>query len=321
MSTASQGHDFTGYYLHEGSFAEQNPADSTPKTFGANQTFGTVEGSNNVLQVFQPNKRTPVDLVERTFEGSWSAQFTYTNPWWLELLYGSPSSTGTSPTTHTFDGETMGTARIVIGRQQSGKERILKGCLVTQATIQISVGGEARVNLNGVYAEEETNTPGSLESQPSLSWDAMTFADASLALGGSTFGYVQDGSLQLQNQVELVNEWGTRVAVDYAPRTLVPTVDFSKINEAGETDQLENMYGGSTSIQEDISASPDVTLTLDNGQSGSNTNSLEATIAGTFPESYGEEGLGDPQADVTEEINRAARTVSFDAQNNVGSAP
>lgn len=320
---ATQGHEFRAGFYHEDNGFNVSPSDSDLKPFGYNARVDRAEGSNNAVQVFEPGTRLPVDIVERNFRGSWSVSFIYTNPWWLDFFFGSPSTTdnGDGSYTHTYSGEDPRSQQIPIGREPSGKERVLTGCIAATASISPTVGGLAQVTIEGAYAEEDVRDPASIISQPSLNHDPMTYADAVLSIGGSVYGYVQQGSVQLQNTIELVDEWGSRVAIDFAPRQLVPTVNFSKINESGETANLETMYGGSTSVQSDIENREGATMTLDNGVSaGSGINKLDANMTDTFPNSYAEGGIGDPQADITEQIQRLMDGIDFDATNEVSTA-
>lgn len=331
MSTASQGHDFRGWYLHEDNGFASAPNDSDHKPFGADATFDQAEGSNNAVQVFEPGSRVPVDIVERLFDGSWSVSFTYTNPWWLNFFFGAPSTSGNDPDgdgvnesyTHTWSGQSPQSHRIGIGREDSGKERILKGCVATRATISPSVNNMARVTIEGAYADEEVVNPASITAQPAINHKPMTFADAALSYAGTTMGYVQQGSLAITNNVELIDELGSRISIDFAPRTLVPSVDFEKINEAGGTTNLQRMYGASsaTSPQEDVTSTAAMTMTLDNGKSdGSGINKVDYNLSGTFPESYAENGLGNPEEDVTEQVNRIVESMTVAATNETQTA-
>lgn len=318
MPRASQGHDFRLYWLFEDgaghSFKTETPDDNSPKAFGSNATGENFEGSNQAVQVFGPNSRIPKDVIAQVFEGSWSVSFQYTNPWWLSHIYAKPEvveDTETGTFTHTWEGEDTTSTQIVIGRTENGSERVLRGCVCTSASVSVNVGGPVQVSLQGAYAEEGTRKE--LDEQPEIGERTMTFAQAGLEQEGETLGYVQQGSVQLQNNMELINEWGSRIAIDYAPRQLVPNFNFSKINEAGETEQLEEMYGGTT-IQERIGDVPDMAVSLDNGETGSDMNRVAFNLLGPFPDSYGESGIGDPQADVTEEVNRAVEEVTAEAE-------
>lgn len=324
MSTVSQGHDFRLHYVHEDAGFLAAPNDSDNKPFGANAALDTAEGANNAQQVFGPASRAPIDIVEQNFEGSWSVSFQYTNPWWLEMLFGEPSTTditNESSYAHTYDGEEPNSSQITIGREDSGKARVLSGCVATRASVQVSVGNPAQVTLEGAYADEEVLSPSSLDAQPSITKKPMTFADALLKKGGTTIGFVQQGTLSIQSNVDLLDEWGSRIAVDFSPKALTPQLNFEKFNEAGETTNLEEMYGGSTSVQEDVPGGDNYSLVLDNGKGeSSGINKLEVTLTNTFPASYDEDGIGDPQADLSERLNRLAEGVSATATNETSPA-
>lgn len=323
--SSSQGHDFRLWYKHEDNGFNQDPADDDPKPFGYNAQGDQFEGSNQAVQVFEPNSRVPADIVRRLFDGAWAVSFVYTNPWWLNSIYGTPSTTdnGDGSHTHTWDGEDIEPQRIGIGRDDAGKERVLQGCVATQAQIQPSVNDMARVTIRGAYAEETINDPASLEDQPSVNHEAMTFIEAQLQRDGSTIGLVQDGTLEFANNVELIPEWGSRVPVDFSERTLVPQMNFTKIVEGGSTDNIAAMYGdraAATSVQNDVATAP-LTFTLDNDTTaGSGINVLTANMSGSFPNSVSENGIGDPETDVTHEINRLTETVTMTATNEVATA-
>lgn len=324
MST-SQGHDFRLWYKHEDNGFNQDPADGDPKPFGYNATGDNFEGSNNAVQVFEPGSRTPADIVKRLFDGAWSVSFVYTNPWWLNALYGPPSTTdnGDGSHTHTWDGEGMQPQQIGIGRTDSGKERVLSGCICTQAQIQPSVNDFAAVTLRGAYASEEIVDPADLTPQPAVNHEAMTFIEADLALGGSSYAFVQDGTIQLTNNSRLIPAWGSATPVDFAEHSLVPEVDFNKIVDAGGTEDIQDMYGDSaaTTIQDSYASEDGMTFTLDNEVApGSGTNVLTANLADTVPNSLAESSIGDPDTDVAQQIQRLVEDVSFDATNEVSAA-
>lgn len=323
MPTATQGHQIRGFYRHEDNGFAQSPNDSTDKALGANATLDTAQGTNNAVRVFEPGSRQAIDIIEQNFDGSFSVSFDYTNPWWLNFLYGAPSKTDNNDGsyTYTWNGEKPQSQRIFIGREPDGSMRVLTGCVAASVSVSSNVGDSATITINGAYADDTTTN--SIRSQPTIDEKPMTFADASLSLGGDTLGYVQAGSVEVTNDFAMVREWGTRVAIDYAPYTLNPAVNFQKINEDGETENLEKMYGsvGSSSVQSNVTNREAMTLTLDNGQSaGSGINKVAFDLTGSFPADYGESGLGDPQADVTEDINRMAESVTVRATNEVSTA-
>jgi hypothetical protein len=315
-------------YLWEDNGFASSPTDSNHKPFGTDATVGATEGSNALRRVFRPGKRAAIQQLAMVFDGAFSVQFTMTNPWWFRTLMGAPSMTDNGDGTFTYeysfsvDGS-PDTIRIIEGHEQSGKERVLKGCMVTRVTIDTSVEEEAQVSLEGAYADEEILEPASLTAQPETQYDPMTFAEGSVSVGGAVEAYVQSMGLSIENQIDPIREMGTRFAIDYNPKVIQPTVDFSKIFH-GEHDSLEKMYGGTgnTSPQENADDNEAaVDMDFDNGVSaGSGQNKGTFGISGTLIDSYDESGIGDPQADLEENINRSGLEPSLTWTNEQSEA-
>jgi hypothetical protein len=327
-SGVSAGHQTTLSYLWEDSFGvgPSSISDSTHKLPGADPTVGTTEGSNAVRRVFRPAKRAAIDQIAMLFEGSFSLSFSLTNPWWLRTLLGAPTPSGSGPD-YTYDyglsqdGE-PDTMQIYEGHEQSGKARVLQGCMVTSATIDTAVEEEASVTLNGAYADETIQS--SIPTQPTKEVDPLTFAEGSISVGGTTEKYVQSMTLDLQNTIDPVREMGTRFFIDYNPKTIEPSVDFGNIFD-GDHDQLEQLFGGSgeTSPLEDADDNDAaVEMTFDNGKTaGQGVNNGTFTISGTLVNSYDEGGIGDPRADLEETINRSGLEPSVSWTNETSTAP
>jgi hypothetical protein len=328
-SGVSAGHETTLMYLWEDNGFSSSPTDSTHKTFGADPTLDTAEGSNALQRVFRPGKRAGIDQIAMIFEGSWAVSFTLTNPWWVASLIGEPSQTDNADGTYTYtysmtqDGSPT-TMRIINGHEQSGKERVLKGCMATRCTIDVNVEGEVEVTLEGAYADEEILTPASLTSQPTKNYDPLTFAEGSISVGGTVENYVQSMSLTVENNIDPIREMGTRVVIDYNPKTIEPSVDFGKLFEGDHT-SLEALFGGSgaTTPQEDADDNQaSVDMGFDNAKAaGSGQNTGTFTLSGTLTESYGESGTGDPTADLEENINRSGLEPSLSWTNEESAAP
>lgn len=332
-SGVSAGHETRVYYYWEdGGFAAA-PADSTEKTFGADITVNTTEGSNAIQRVFRPGKRVGVDQLAMVFDGSWSVQFTLVNPWWIRTLLGSPSQTAndtdgdgaTDSYTYDYTGTSPETIQIVEGHEQSGKQRVLKGCFATRATIDTSVEQGAEVTLEGAYVDEELQS-NAMTAQPTATdtYDPLTFAEGSIALGGTTEKYVQNMSLTIEANADPIREMGTRKAVDFNPKVLAPSVNFGKLFD-GDHDSLASLFGGSaaTSVQEDADDNMVmVDMKFDNGKAdGSGINTATFSISGTLADTYGEDGMGDPRADLQETVNRSGLDVDASWTNEEAAEP
>lgn len=323
MPTAA-GHDTRVTYLWEDdgsgnpNFAG-TPSDSTYKTFGSDVTLGTLEGSNQAVRVFDPGSREAREAVEQMFDGSWSVEFTLTNPWWLGGVIAQGEVSGTSePYTHTYDGDVPFPLRIIVGNENTGNERFLKGCVISSARIQVSVGGMVTVSLDGAYADEEETSPGesTLQSQVVPSNRPMTFAQASVSRGGSTLGLVQSLSISIENNIDIIGELGTRFGVDYSPKVRSVNTEVGDIVDTD--DELTRMYGDSaaSSPSTKVENSLAITATFDNGESDSAKNSLTFNLTGNIPQSYSRSGTGDPEADLEGTIQEITPSIDATAENS-----
>lgn len=325
---SAAGHDTRLVYLweDENSFnqdAEESLTDTEHKTFGANISVNTLEGSNNALRVFgNPNKREATDIIEQSFDGSVSVEFTLTNPWWIQAILGPLSSDGgtSAPYTHTPDSDMPKTMRIIQGTEATGNERTLTGVFFTSAEISVSTGGEVTVSMEGAYANENENSPGAegLVSQVETSKRPMMFHQASLSLNGTTQRLVQNVSVSIENNVDGIEELGTRFLVDYSPKVRSTTLSYGDIVD--DDSELTRMYGGSTSPQQTVTQSDSVTLTFDNGGTGGATNRLSIDLSLAFPNSYGRSGIADPESDIEGDISDMVGQITCTAENDTSTA-
>lgn len=321
---ASAGHQARLAYLWEddGSgnpdFATDSPSDDTYKTFGANATMNTLEGSNNAVRVFDPGDREAAEVIEQQFEGSWSVEFTLTNPWWLRSVLdnGFSTSGSSAPYTHSLSGGVPYSMRIVQPTESTDSERVLLGCVATSASISVDTGGLVSVSLEGAYADDEISTGvGSLTSQPTRDEDPLHFGHASISRdgGSTTLSLVQDASLQINNNTDIVLELGSRVGADYSPKQLTADVDYTDIVE--NSDDVQRMYGDATSVQTSMENHADIVFEFDNGGTGSDKNSLKFTLSDALPDTGSRSGVGDPEADLEDQLNEMAATITAEAQN------
>lgn len=316
---ASAGHDATWFYYWEDDFADGSPSDANPKPFGADLTIETFEGSHNATRLFEPNNRQAQQIIEQEFAGSWASSFVLTNPWWLGGVLTEATTSGSeAPYTHTYDGETPQTLHIVNGTETTGVEREVFGAYIVSASISVDVMGNVEVSLDGVYADEEKDPSGTIESQPTIAEKALHFGDAQLQVDGDTLSLVQSIDLSIENNTDSIFEIGSRHAVDFSPKALEVTLSFTDIvNESH--DHLDRFYGSSNSIDEPA-GNEDAIFRFDNGESGEDKNSLEFEVADLFPDAYSRDGVGDPTADLTGSLSGIPATVTAEAENSESEA-
>ena len=313
------GHRARLSYLWEDDGFASAPTDDDHKPFGADATLDTLQGTNNAVEVFQPNSREAAEIIEQNFQGSWSVSFTLTNPWWLAAVISSASTAGsTEPYTHTYDGDIPNTMQLVQGTEQVGSERILKGCIVTSAEISTQVGGMVEVSLDGAYADEELLEGANLVEQPVIQYRPLHFGHATLKDTDATYSLVQNVSVSIENNVDLIQEIGTRTAVDYSPKIRSTSLSWSDITE--DDSELKDMYGGNTSVQETVENTSDVTVLFDNRKSGADKNTLQIDLDGVFQNEYGRSGVGDPEADLQGSMTGMTVGVTVTAENDQAEA-
>ena len=312
--TVAAGHETRLYYQYEDRGFNQPNDDTTEKTFGANARLTTAQGSNAIRRVYRPGFRAGIEELAMLFEGSFSVQFSLTNPFWLRAILGEPDKTGTGPDyTYEYSLQNDGTPvslRLYVAHEPTSIERIMYGAVVTNVSIDTTVEEEVQVTLDGLYADSEKNN--GIAPQPTTgSRDPLTYAEGAVDVDGSTETFVQSATLSVENNIDLIREMGSRIAVDYNPKTVNPSLDVGRIfdQDTGH-DNLERMFGGlgTTQPQEDADENTDrVDLRFDNGKAaGSGINEGSFELTGSLIDSYDESGVGDPQADLEEALTRVA---------------
>lgn len=314
---APTGANTTCWYRRENEGFKQEPSesDNDAKPWGADATLDTAEGSNEAVRVLEPASKEAAEIIKLLFSGSFTVTFTLTNPWWLQTVLGEPESDGTDPTTHTFDGDVVPT-RIYQGNIAGGYSRVLYGCVVAEATIDATVPNRIEVSLSGAYAGEQPDDSTPAE-QPSLDFGAVRFSEATANLGGDDLSIVQNASVTIATNVEMVNALGTDEAVDYYQPTIEPEVSYGKVRD-DTTDTLEDFYGSSDGTADTDPDPGEFVLDLDSARE---TNELTLTVESSLANSYGTSAAENPDELTTEDINRLATGVTAEAVNDVEAAP
>lgn len=294
--------------------AGENTDDTERKPFGPGATLSQFEGANNAVELFEPNDRKIAQLIEQHFSGTINIEFELSNPYWLESVLSAVTSTTDQTDYHEFTitGDVplpmvvyAGYDDTAVGPAEDPGYRVIRGVVVQSATISVDVENTASVTLSAAYVDEQYITQATLDGQPTLSHDSMTFADATVDLDGSTISLVQDASLEINNNTDIIRELGTRIGVDYSPKGLVPNIDYTKIREDTEEQKLN--YGSQSATGTDpqsVDSNGPVTFLFDNGLPGTDTVEVQFDLVGSFPDTLGTEAIGDPQEDLQESINR-----------------
>lgn len=319
-SNATAGHQTTLSFLHEDNGFNSAPNDTDHKPFGYGATADTLDISHNPTRLAEPNDRRAKKVIEQEFSGSWSVSFDLTNPWWLQSIFGAPSASGSAPYTYTYGvgvGGSPTSVRIFKGDDGVGFERVLGGCIVTDASVQIDVPGTITVTLNGAFADEPDSSI-SVTDQPALQRDPLQTHETELSRDGSVLGLVQSATLDITTNDTLLYELGSRNAVTHNPKAL--DVDLSQTRIKTDVSDRERAYGNDSTLQDSIDNTVPITITADNGKSGSAYNFVEFQLADVFPSDFSETGIGDRNSDIEAELSEIPVDATVVAENDSSEA-
>lgn len=291
----------------------------------ANASLDTAEATNNGERVTLPGSNVAVSIEPGTFAGAWAISGWLVDPWLFGSVYGSPTTTDNTDGSHThvYSLGEPDSFQIFEGYETSTTaERTFEGCVTARAVIDPSVGQASGIPalFEGFYATESVSTGVTLKSQDTTDEEVLHYGDLTLKRGGSAESIVQDASLELAwDPIEPVQAFGSRFALDFVAGLFTPTINYTKLKQ--DAAALQDVYGGSTSMQEDISTAK-VELNADNGVSpGSGINKALFEGSGdSFPESYGD-SAGDPRTPIEENLDRLIENIDVKWTNEVASAP
>lgn len=312
---ATAGHDARLSYDWEDGFRTA-PATADKKPFGVDATLSTEDGSNNATRLFEPGDPEAVQIIEQQFSGSWTAEFTLSNPWFLRAVITESTASGTSPTTHTFDGFPGDPMRIYHGSENSGTYYALEGCVVTSATFTFNIPGTVDVSLEGAYASK--NADEASFTQPTINERALSYHDSVLRRGGTSLSFTQSLTVSVSLNVDMVQELGDRIAVDYSPKQRNTEITYARIAE--NSDDQQRAYGGATTLQDKVENTAALEVEASNGKTGADRNLVRLEMTDVFPDSVSRSGIGDGSSNLEDELSEMSPTISAVAENDNASA-
>lgn len=325
--------------------AAGEPTDATNwKIFGSQETMDTQDRDNNPERMYRPFDRAAEEILEQAFDGSWSADFTLTNTWWLQFAYGAPSTTAVDESgdgttdywehTYTFDPRDPPKSAHLIEETHypdgEVQQTIYRGCVASSIDADVSVEDVVGVSIDGAYALEETystadgdslvygDAASGIAEQPATQYRPLHFGNSYLRLDLDEDGtpemksLVQDASVSLEGNVELENELGTRFAA--APSYLNFEFDASYtglVSVETKAEELKSAYGSQavTQPQETMAdADIDGELEFDAGLAGE-TNAVVFNLQGAFPDSFSRSNVGSPEDALEEDVDRMVANV------------
>ena len=347
MSTATGAHTILVYRWEDENEYNQDPAevsDDVNKIFGAGETLDSQDRANNAERLYGPFSRATEVIIEQQFNGDWSVDFTLTNTWWLQFVFGEPEVSGTEPPyTHeyTLDSRVPPKSAQIIEEihypDGAVHQTVYKGVVASSADIDVSVEDVVDGSLDGFYADEEfyddpeTDSPyGQIAEQPDTEYRPLHFGNSTLRMDTNDDGevetkaLVQDASVSFEGNVEETFELGTRFVA--APQYLAfePDVDYTQIVGIEEKDEERRAVYGSvaaTSPQETIQVG-DIEGELDI-QTGlqDEINAMTIGIIGAFPDDFSRSNVGDPEEALEDDVTRLARELEVTVESDMENPP
>jgi len=358
MSTSVTGAHTIWVYLWEDDDAfNQDPGvptenvstDADQKIFGINETMDAQDRENNPERMFRPFSRSAEDIIETQFDGLWTADFVLTNSWWLQFFFGDPTVTEVTAGTeyeHFYETDPRTppkTAHLIEETHYpSGnvEQVVYTGCAASSIDIDVATEDTVGISIDGLYAQDHTFNTGAGDSlpygdgstgigtQPDTSYRAQHFGNSTLNVDideDSTPEFrrlIQDATITLEGNVEGEYELGSRIVAVPSYLQYEPGVEYTGLVGLGVEDgERRNAYGSqaSTTQQETMEqAAIEASMVIDDGLALTDSNPVEFTALGNFPESYSRNNVGDPQETLEEDVSRMTQdievTVTSDLQ-------
>lgn len=309
-------------YLHEpvGDYGGA-PTDSDYKAFGRDQRVTELSFDNALQRLRNPADPEAVETIATTFEGAVSVECVLGNPWWLNHLLGDEPVAGgeaSAPYSYTWTPTTgrVQSARVFVGVDYLNgvTERQLEGVVFTEAELSLSIGEPVTLTLTGFYGSETPNaslTPGSTPEEQAT---PLIYHSGSLDIPtGTTVAKPQDATLTVATGARPHRGW-EREPIDAVIGGVETDLSLSKIITS--TSQRNLGYGSSAGPQDRVSGAADATLAFTTpGATG-----FTVTMGGVTPGGYAWTNVGDPDADVLEDIDYVVETVEMTGESAQSSA-
>ena len=345
MSTATGSNTIWAYYWEDDGEFAQEPADISDtdlKSFGLNEEIDDPEGSNNPERLSRPFNRQTQQMVATNFEGSWGTDFTMSNTWWLQYVFGKPVSTseitdggtGTGNFRHEYETQAANPPRsaqlIEEVHYPNGtiEQTVYIGAIVDSTDVDVSVEDTVEVSLGGLYADQRffpdaSNSPfGVIGSQPASEYRAMHFGQSDLFMdldNDSTIerkALVQDASASFGLNAELENALGNRTPVIPSFLEIESTLDYTTlVRDNFAEEEKRAMYGSQSATQVQTKIDSQVAGELE-FISEDEPNRMFLEFADTFPESFSRNNTGDPTAALEEDSSREVEQLTVTVETD-----
>ena len=333
---------FTGAFVYlqwqkESTFGTAS-AMAAAEDFGFEQKITGWSFTNNKIALAQLNDVRVKTYAYGQTRGTFSVDFVFSSPWFLELI-GFKDSTcpgGGGPYTHTWCIDATSGTKLIqsfsveVGQEAGGTDivRTLAGGIVNSATINTSIGELARVTLDTNYANESLTTAlcACLNPISITNHIPYTFAHGELKFPDATIiTEVQDVNVTFSQNADHIWGVGNSVAASGVRKLFEITGSFK--TSYTDSVQLQKLYAqqkdtlGNTDAGDEclLVEQPTLTLTFDNGESGCDTRSIVFSFTGIALDDH---ALNiEPNEPIFEDLTWQASGCTAVAVNNTATVP
>lgn len=309
---------------YETSFGGDNA--SKTKVFGMEQKLSSITTTVNRMALPQLNTIEPTAFAYGRNEYRVTADFILSNPWWFDGLLGTPTSSGSAPTTWTWasnvaNAKTVKSLALDIGfaAESANIVRTPVGVVMPSATIRTSMNDVVRCSADLLWGKELALNSNAFDNAPPTDDIGFpyTFVHGSLNIGGA-IAQLQDMDINMNFGTELLysinspNSIGAyKRLMEITGRFTVAQVDGTRLKWVVDNSGTAPSYGRTTQGS--------LVMTFDNGLAGASKKTI--TITGTTVGFQDHTNSLIPNEPVFEDLSWQILSLNVQAQNNDISAP
>ena len=254
---------------------------SKDKVFGVGQNI-TINRSNTFQKVRGIGDRDVNAVQPGQYEGGFSITTSLSNPWWFNMLFGTPADAGAGPYTHTWNSTTAlpDSFSTILGiDSDTDSNQVLLGCKAESIKLSCSVGETAQLTIDGSYKTETEDS--TLDTkQVESAYDVFFFQQGTLSVGTSV-GFIDNVELEMTNGLLPVYSLGSRFLSSIQPGERNFNLNFT-VKWNGPTN-LDDFYGQDGSpIDDTIASQSTAVLTFNNGGAGTAQRQIVVTLTDLY---------------------------------------
>jgi hypothetical protein len=224
-------------------------SDETMVAFGQGVTFN-YSHSNNKARNYGTGQRNAESTSALNYSGTLSINGSVTNFYWLLGALGANANGGSGPSsyTHTYteaNSLPSFSARAMLDLN-TDTYVLFQGCLINQITLTAAVNETTKFTLDCPF--RYSSNADDTFSAASDSQSVYTFAGGTIEIpNGTAIAAIQNFTLTVNNNVEMVNKVGSRFADGYVAKERA--YDFSMTVSITDLSLLKKFYNGTSGIE------------------------------------------------------------------------